>query len=445
MHQLHVVPRRPFWQVPGMKNRMPVAVVGLVFVACVAQVRDLRTQKPFWEAPAGTKIALVSVEVPPWAEEEAVKAKAGALLKEAALAAFPGPAFTIVDQTGAGAAMAIWPDSKPIIQPTAPSTVEAGRPCAFGADGAAHAVGAPPIAWSVKKAPAGFAIDGQSGRVTWTPARPGSEEIELIASNARGETSYRFDVSVVAPGAGGKQPPKAVPAPSLSADQAFGSTPPPGAPDAPLLLGVQLVGWHSSMDNGTPMMQRRAFADVVFALTTRSGVVETTRVRLDQVAGASFRNTPVFVPDRASALSWGQARRLPVEFAPFNEEKMRTAMATMAVAAFAYPYGEHPVEFSVQLDESSPALKEGIALSDKSDFEGAYKSFEKVSAQDPQSAGALYDMGVMREAQGRDADAAELYKKAIQIKADGMYQRQLDVVERRMKQYRPIALEKSPG
>ena len=47
-----------------MLRRNLVLVLASLSMACVANVRNQRIQKPFMEAPEGTKIALVSVDVP---------------------------------------------------------------------------------------------------------------------------------------------------------------------------------------------------------------------------------------------------------------------------------------------------------------------------------------------------------------------------------------------
>ena len=66
----------------------------------------------------------------------------------------------------------------------------------------------------------------------------------------------------------------------------------------------------------------------------------------------------------------------------------------------------------MQLDESSPALKPGIELSNNKDYEGALKSFADATAADPKLAGAFFNMGVMCEMLGRDQEALEHYRQA---------------------------------
>ena len=189
-----------------MSLRSLLVVMAVLSVSCVAEVRGARIQKPFVQAPEGTRIALVSIEVPPWVAKAAPKGDEPAKeLKQGILAAFGNGPYRIVDATGAGYRLPIGPATKPEIVRTENTITEVNRPYAFDADLTIHALGAPPIRWRIAQAPLGFSLDPATGKITWTPEKIGEHGIELVASNRLGETKFPFVVKVVAPG---EVPPK---------------------------------------------------------------------------------------------------------------------------------------------------------------------------------------------------------------------------------------------
>ena len=182
------------------------------------------------------------------------------------------------------------------------------------------------------------------------------------------------------------------------------------------------------------MKRARVMTDVVYTLWTRDGrEVETKRVQLEGVPSAPFYARVTLVPKRSTWLKWDEDSNERMRFAGLDEKKLFGETADASAAAFLFPFGERKVWFSAQLDESDPSLKQGIELSNKDDFEGAFASFEAVAKGAPTFAGAVYNMGVMREVQGRDEEALALYKKALELGGDsGMYGRALKALEDRM-------------
>jgi hypothetical protein len=404
---------------------------------CVAQVRGQRVQRPFRLAPEGSRIALVSIDVPPWARPASDDPVA--LLRAAIPAAFEGSSFVVVDQTQRGYVLPIGPKTRPLVFHTAAAFGEVGQPYAFDEDGVVQAVGAPPISWRVVSAPEGFTVDSSSGRVHWTPTERGERDIELAAVNPLGETRYQFRVSVVKPGELKGRVLARPSEPLIAPDQVYAALLPEGRPediDAPFLLGVHVVAWKEGTEMVMNSQRRKVYTDVVYSLWARDGrELETIRVRLDQVPLGSFRNAVTLVPARDYWLNWSDARGTVPQMASLDDKLLFRETAAASASAFAFPYGEHKVLFSAQLDESSPALKPGIELSNKEDFEGAFQAFEQVAQESPELAGAYYNMGVMREIQGRDEEALALYRKAYSLNPqEGMYRRQLDALEGRARQ-----------
>lgn len=403
-----------------------------VLSGCVAQVRGTRVQKPFTVTPAGTQVTLISVDVPGWVASPSTKEDVQATVKAGITKAFQGTAFTLVDETAAGKKIPIGPRIAPIIIDTNPGRADVGVEWPV----MAMAVGQPPITWKVASGPSGFKVDAETGKISWTPRDAGKVKVELVASNpAGGETKWPMEIEV-APA--GKEPVVARKpgTPSVGPDVEFASVLPPGLPGAgPLLMGAQVffVGETTeAMPGGST--RPKMFIDAIYTLWTRDGrEVETRRVQLSGVPNAPLRTGLKLVPKRSHWLSWDDDQQERMRYASMDKAKLFVDTVEANAAAFLYPYGERKVMYSAQLDESTPDLKPGIELSNKDDFEAAFKAFEEVSAKTPTNAGAFYNMGVMREVQGRDEEAVELYKKAVSLKDAGLYTRQLEAVESRVK------------
>jgi len=412
--------------------------VALVFTGCVAQVRGTRLQKPFNVAPEGTKVAFLGVTVPPWLPTNARLGDPAGVMKTAILEAFGKSSLQIVDQSNANDFL-LGPDTAPQILSTAPSTAEVGQPWPM----MAMAVGRPPITWAVIEGPPTLKLDAQSGLVTWTPAATGVEKLVLEATNPRGKTRVALTIDVAQPGTGSVLPVQPS-APFIAPDQVFAALPPATGPSEPLWLGAIVVGWavgSQAMPGGSA---RPTFtADVAYTVWTRSGrELETRRVQVNGIPAAPFTERVQVFPKRTSWASPKEDSELRSRYASLDEAKLPLETAQVSAEVFAYTFGEHTRWFSAQLDESSPLLKPGIELSNKDDFEGAYRAFSELATTTPQLAGALFNQGVMCEVLGRDEEASALYKKARGLDAkEGLYVRQQEALEDRLKNRLTISLD----
>ena len=184
-------------------------------------------------------------------------------------------------------------------------------------------------------------------------------------------------------------------------------------------------------------------ADVVYTVWTRGGrEVETRRVQVNGIPAAPFTERVKLLPKRTFWASPTEDSDLRSRYASLDEAKLPVETAQVSADVFAYTYGAHQRWFSAQLDETSPLLKPGIELSNKDDFEGAYRSFAEVAAANPQLAGAFFNQGVMCEVLGRDEEASALYKKARGLDAkEGLYVRQQEALEDRLKNQLTLSLD----
>jgi hypothetical protein len=421
-----------------MSLRSLPLLAALVFTGCVAQVRGTRLQKPFNVAPAATKVAFVGVDVPPWLPVSAKLGDPGGVMKTAILAAFGKSSFQVVDQPSSGR-FTMGPDTAPQILNTAPSSAEVGQVWPM----VAMAVGKPPISWAVLEGPPTLKIDAQSGLVTWTPAATGVEKLVLEASNPRGKTRVQLSIDVRKPGTGPVLP-VTPSAPFIAPDQVFASKPPAAGPSEPLWLGATVIGWSTGSQAMPGGSARPTFtADVVYTVWTRGGrEVETRRVQVNGIPAAPFTERVTLLPKRTFWASPTEDSDLRSRYASLDEAKLPVETAQVSADVFAYTYGEHQRWFSAQLDETSPLLKPGIELSNKDDFEGAYRSFAEVAAANPQLAGAFFNQGVMCEVLGRDQEASALYKQARGLDAkEGLYVRQQQALEDRLKNQLTLSLD----
>lgn len=419
-------------------SRLTALLLTIALTGCVAQVRGTRLQKPFTAAPEGTKLAFLGVDVPPWIARDPKLGDPGALVSTALLEAFGKSSLTVVDQSSAPD-FVISPDTAPQILHTAPGVAEVGQPWPM----TAMAVGKPPITWAVLEGPPTLKIDAQSGHIQWTPAATGFEKLVLEASNALGRTKVELAIDVRKAGSG---PVEAVrpSAPFIAPDQLFAALPPSSGPSEPLWLGATVVGWTPGSQAMPGGSARATFTvDVAYTIWTRAGrEVETRRVRVNGIPAAPFTERITVLPKRSFWASPKEDADLRSRFASLEDTKLPLETAQVNAEVFAYDFGEHQRWFSAQLDESSPLLKPGIELSNKDDFEGAYKTFSEVAAANPNVAGAFFNAGVMCEVLGRDDEASELYKKARALNAgEGLYVRQQEALESRRKLEQRLTLD----
>lgn len=432
--------------------RRSVAVLALLLfvlmsVGCRPRVRHFRTQKPFYQAPEGTKIALVDVQVPPWVEQDAPE-DPQRLIKGAIAPAFDGSPYEVVDRTGVDYTLEIGPDTEPHILSTAARVANVGEPYHYDNNGRAEAYGAPPVRWEVVSGPSGFAVDAATGKVSWIPQQPGKVSVTLAAENKHGENRYDFTIQVA------EQPQEIqhnqASAPRIGAKQAFAAERPSNVPadiEAPLLMSAHVVEWSEGSQKVMNSRRRTALTDVVYTVWTRDGKeVDTRRVRWELVPGETLGEPPdQLVPDWASWIehSWEYDKGYSNDVVSADESKIFEGAARASAKAFAYPFGTRKVRFDTLLAEG-PKLKAGLEKMDQENWQAAYAEFEKVLESNPNNAGAHYNMGVIREVQGRLEDAITHYEKAHEIEPnEGRYARQLDAARRRAKLREKVPLPAS--
>ncbi|MHB1845757.1 MAG: beta strand repeat-containing protein, partial [Deltaproteobacteria bacterium] len=85
---------------------------------------------------------------------------------------------------------------EPAITSTPSKSGVIGQVYAYDPSDTATASGAAPIAWSAPLAPTGFAIDPQSGVISWVPAQAGAAGVCLQAANDFGQATQCFTVQV---------------------------------------------------------------------------------------------------------------------------------------------------------------------------------------------------------------------------------------------------------
>jgi tetratricopeptide (TPR) repeat protein len=79
------------------------------------------------------------------------------------------------------------------------------------------------------------------------------------------------------------------------------------------------------------------------------------------------------------------------------------------------------VSARVELDDSDPAVRTGIALCRQNQFRAAYEAFSQAVSANPESAPALYNFGVMAEIQGHYDLAESSIRRATQLSPRAIY------------------------
>ncbi len=88
-------------------------------------------------------------------------------------------------------------DAPPVITSVAALVADAFVPYHYDADDRAEAQSTLPVTWTVVSAPAGFAIQPNTGLVTWTPSAAGTATISIRATSAAGADTQTFAVQVL--------------------------------------------------------------------------------------------------------------------------------------------------------------------------------------------------------------------------------------------------------
>ena len=410
----------------------------LMSMGCVAQVREARHQQPIFDAPKGTEIALVQIDVPDWVQERAPEGDDPAeLLLPAIQTAFTGSQYRLIDRTGEGYHFAIGPQTEPTVLATASRVALVGQHYQYDRDNFAEAYGAPPFQWNLISGPTGFGIDTDTGEISWVPQSDGEVSVTIEAVNSAGQERHTFTVQVL------DQDELEIAfniprAPSVSDSQQFVSEPPLNVPDSidePLVLGVHVVNWFDSrVDGGSAGTRRQVTADVVYSLWTRDGNenIETRRVRLTALPHQRMSTAPAMSPEWNFWLknNWEQDRNFVPSFAPMAEDELFQSAAEINAKAFAYPYGAREVAYSSAL-VTDDGTEEGIELMGEEDWAGAYDSFAQALETHGETDGIHYNMGVAAELQGKDELAIEHFRKAVEINSTMMYRQRLDATAQR--------------
>jgi hypothetical protein len=206
----------------------------------------------------------------------------------------------------------------------------------------------------------------------------------------------------------------------------------PPSIDAPLVMSAHVVEWTQTTEGDTSMVK----TDVVYTLWTRDGrEVDTRRVPLTVRPGDTFADAPTMVPPRGAWMNdgWKSATKgSRLMKAPKDSAQLFEAAATVSAQAFAFPYGRHEMTYKVELATGDSSLKDGVDMMKAGDWKKAYASFEKALEANPKLAGAHYNMGVIREIQGRTEDAVSHFEKAAEIGDEEMYDKRLKAAQMRL-------------
>lgn len=106
---------------------------------------------------------------------------------------------------------------------------------------------------------------------------------------------------------------------------------------------------------------------------------------------------------------------------PPNEWEAQNAAAVYAVNALFRDIVPVWIEEDVQMDDEGNEVKRGIQLTKDREIQAAMDEFAKVIQQNPSSAAARYNLGVLFETRG-DLDRADsLFREALNIKSKSLY------------------------
>lgn len=86
----------------------------------------------------------------------------------------------------------------------------------------------------------------------------------------------------------------------------------------------------------------------------------------------------------------------------------------------------------IVLDDAEPAVKPGVKLAEKGNLNGAWVSWQAVLDANPRSPGAIYNQGVLLETRGDFDEAADAYRKAIEISPKPLYRDALYDLRKRL-------------
>ena len=210
----------------------------------------------------------------------------------------------------------------------------------------------------------------------------------------------------------------------------------PPSIDAPLVMSAHVVEWTKTTESADGSETSVVKTDVVYTMWTRNGQeIETRRVALAVRPGDTFATVPTMVPPRGAWMDdgWKSATKgSRLMKAPKDPAQLFEAAAAVSTQAFAFPYGRHQMAYKVELATGDSSLKDGVDMMKAGDWKNAYASFEKALEANPNLAGAHYNMGVIREIQGRTEDAVTHFEKAAELGDEAMYNKRLKAAKMRL-------------
>jgi hypothetical protein len=103
-----------------------------------------------------------------------------------------------------------------------------------------------------------------------------------------------------------------------------------------------------------------------------------------------------------------------------------------AVSNFADDITPHTVVDRIVFDDADALLKPGIKKAQDGDLAGAERDWLTLLSQNPNNAGALYNIGVLLETRGEFEQAAAHYNQAIELFGKPLYREALDNMNRRL-------------
>jgi tetratricopeptide (TPR) repeat protein len=218
----------------------------------------------------------------------------------------------------------------------------------------------------------------------------------------------------------------------------------PPSIDSPLVMSAHVVEWSKTTETmdgkETPVVK----TDVVYTLWTRNGnEIETRRVALTVRPGDTFAKLPTLVPPRGAWMDEAWKNATPgsrLMKAPKDPAQLFEAAAAVSTQAFAFPYGSHEMNYTVELATGDSSLNDGVEMMKAGDWKKAYDSFEKALEANPKLAGAHYNMGVIREIQGRTEDAVNHFEKAVELGDEEMYEERLKAAKMRLEAHQTLEL-----
>lgn len=105
-----------------------------------------------------------------------------------------------------------------------------------------------------------------------------------------------------------------------------------------------------------------------------------------------------------------------------------------AVGSFLDDVTPRQVVEKIELDDAEETLKPGVKLAENGDLAGAERSWNEALATNPNSSGAIYDIGVLLETRGDFDQAAASYRRAFEISPKSLYRDAIEDLNRRLRE-----------